>query len=121
MENRRQLSLETLWATKVFFQHWRLNRWVSTGKVELTESCWLWKGATNKEGYGLVGWGGNTRTVHRAVWEICYGPIPDGIHVAHACDVRNCVHPDHLWLATRKENMQDASRKGRLVRKAIIQ
>jgi len=32
----------------------------------------------------------------------------------HHCDVRHCVRPDHLFLGTHTENMQDAARKGRL-------
>ena len=42
------------------------------------------------------------------------GPIPVGQHVLHACDVPLCVRPDHLFLGTHRQNMEDAARKGRL-------
>lgn len=34
--------------------------------------------------------------------------------MCHVCDVPRCVNPTHLFVGTRKENMQDARRKGRL-------
>ena len=36
-----------------------------------------------------------------------------GIQVLHTCDTRDCVNPDHLFLGTNTDNMQDASKKHR--------
>jgi len=77
--------------------------------------CWLWTGATSDSGYGWFGvsGSGNTRSAHRVSYELHVGPIPNGLHVLHHCDVRHCVRPDHLWLGTRSDNMQDMLAKGR--------
>lgn len=87
-------------------------------KVEfVTESgCWLWTGKINtKTGYGIA-WivGQGECYAHRRSWELFKGQIPDGVYVCHRCDVKCCVNPDHLFLGTQTDNMQDAARKGRV-------
>lgn len=51
---------------------------------------------------------------HRASWELHNGPVPEGLMVLHHCDVRNCVNPEHLFLGTNKDNLEDCARKGRM-------
>lgn len=85
-------------------------------KVEKTKGCWEWTGSTNNHGYGRLFWASprTTRAAHRISWELCNGPIPDGMHVCHHCDNRKCVRPDHLFLGDDAANMLDARLKGRL-------
>ena len=80
--------------------------------------CWIWQGSHYWHGYGacsrpLFGEG----YAHRWSWAIHHGPIPADMHVLHRCDVRNCVNPDHLFLGTQKDNMDDMRRKNRDARK----
>lgn len=86
-------------------------------KVRKTESCWLWTGAIQSAtGYGAlqVGTHGRPRAgaTHRLSWEMHFGPIPEGMDVCHACDVRSCVNPAHLFLGSRLDNMRDSKAKG---------
>ncbi|MER3405479.1 MAG: hypothetical protein C4289_10265, partial [Chloroflexota bacterium] len=89
-------------------------------KVQKTDGCWYWLGQVNKDGYGYLGVGsklnGTKRLVkaHRVVFELAFGPIPEGLEVCHHCDEPRCVRPDHLFLGTHADNMVDAFRKGRL-------
>ncbi len=77
--------------------------------------CWLWQGGRTGKGYGAIGVEGKTKGVHRVAWELVNGPIPDGMLICHHCDIRNCINPEHLFLGTHTDNMQDALKKGRLV------
>lgn len=75
--------------------------------------CWIWTASTDIYGYGIVGVGGRNKGAHRASWEIHNGPIPEGLKVLHHCDNPPCVRPNHLFLGTQKDNMDDMNAKGR--------
>lgn len=85
-------------------------------KVNKTDTCWLWTGFLNHDGYGRVGPRKGVHTgmrAHRWAWESVNGPIPAGMELMHTCDVRACVRVDHLRLGTHSENMADCFQKGR--------
>jgi hypothetical protein len=75
--------------------------------------CLLWDGAKNHRGYGLMSFQGKLQSTHRIAWQVANGPIPEGKHVCHKCDVRNCIEPKHLWLDTHQGNTRDKVAKGR--------
>lgn len=78
--------------------------------------CWIFTGATNDAGYGIVGMGRrgepNDRA-HRVVFRHYCGPIPGGMFVCHECDTPACCNPHHLFLGTNQDNVNDMVRKGR--------
>ncbi len=80
------------------------------------DGCWSWTGTKCTKGYGLISVGHKGQIkAHRLSWEIHYGPIPEGLCALHRCDVRDCTRPDHLFLGTRKDNMDDMFSKKRNV------
>src|SRR3990167_5642169 len=83
---------------------------------EPTSGCWLWVGAWIHGYAGIWPATGGIIRVHRLIWFLTHGPIPDGLFVMHKCDVRCCVNPTHLVLGTNLDNLEDASMKGRLLR-----
>jgi hypothetical protein len=75
--------------------------------------CWDWNGALNKDGYATFSIQGKSYRANRFSWEMHNGEIPDGINVLHKCDNRACVNPNHMFLGSQKDNVQDAISKGR--------
>lgn len=75
--------------------------------------CRVWPGAT-RYGYGVMFAAGESWLVHRLVWMLNNGPIPDGFVVCHSCDNPPCAELSHLWLGTHDDNMADAGAKGRI-------
>lgn len=85
-------------------------------KVEKTETCWLWV-AAKRNGYGVLGRGKRGEPLvyaHRLSYQIHNNSIiPHGKEICHACDVRACVNPHHIYLGTRSDNMRDAWERGK--------
>lgn len=70
------------------------------------DGCWQWIGAVSDLGYGTVSLTGEkTKHAHRAVFELYYGPIPQGLVLDHICRNPGCVNPEHLEPVTQRENM----------------
>lgn len=79
-------------------------------KVDRSGECWIWKGAHDAAGYGDMGRDGRA---HRVSYALAFGPIPPGMWVLHRCDNPPCVRPEHLFLGTHQDNMDDMNTKGR--------
>lgn len=78
---------------------------------EPNSGCWLFTGGGTR--YGLIWVDGKQCLAHRVMWELVKGPIPEGRAICHHCDVGFCINPDHLFVGTQQENIQDSIRKGR--------
>jgi hypothetical protein len=95
-----------------------LDRFMGKFEPEPNTGCWLWSGTLNQYGYGVFSMPGGTpkALAHRVAWSLLRGEITSDQNVLHKCDNPPCVNPDHLFLGTRKENVEDMARKGRGVR-----
>ena len=75
--------------------------------------CIEHKGKPRPNGYVRITVNYKSWYAHRYAWFIKHGEIPEGMDVCHKCDNRRCHNVEHLFIGTRKDNMQDAKQKGR--------
>lgn len=83
-------------------------------KYTVTESCWEWVANKNQRGYGIFSLNDKSVGAHRVSFLISKGEIPIGLCILHSCDNPSCVNPEHLFLGTHQDNMDDRSAKGRV-------
>jgi hypothetical protein len=81
--------------------------------VDPLKGCWEWQAVLSKEGYARISFDARSDYGHRVAYIVFKGKIPDGLCVCHTCDNPKCINPDHLWLGTHQQNMEDRDRKGR--------
>lgn len=70
----------------------------------VTNGCWTWAGSKDKDGYGNTKVAGKHAFAHRAMYQVCRGPIPEGMQLDHLCRNRACINPAHLDIVTSFEN-----------------
>ena len=83
----------------------RLLEYFSEG---LPETCWIWKGPVDPEGYGCLKIDGVIYKAHRLVYEYYSGQTPSIL--CHRCQPKPnklCVNPSHLHNGSRRDNRRD--------------
>jgi len=88
-------------------------------KVEKTDTCWIWKANSICDGYGFIKVNKTNIRAHRFSYQLHYGKFNKELHVLHKCDNRLCVRPDHLFLGTNKDNVDDKVSKDRQAKGSI--
>lgn len=72
--------------------------------TETDTDCWEWHGPATRRGYGIV----RSILVHRTLYELMVGEIPEGLQLDHLCRNRRCANPTHLEPVTAAENNRRA-------------
>lgn len=76
--------------------------------------CWNCISHTkDKDGYIKISRNGKHLRLHRYVYELEKGEIPNGYVVQHLCDNPSCFKPEHLVASTQLENTRQAYYKNR--------
>jgi len=68
------------------------------------DTCWVWIGQTDKDGYGKYYRQGRTFRAHRFAYQLLVGPIPPGLTIDHLCRNPGCTYPAHMECVTIREN-----------------
>lgn len=79
------------------------------------KECWICNLKGSQAGHIRIRLDDKSRMmVHRLAYEAYHAePIPKGLQVNHHCDNPKCFNPNHLYLGTQKDNMQDRSKRNR--------
>ena len=88
-------------------------RWLAFVPARPADGCWLWRGAKDRDGYGVIADAGRTLAAHRVGFELYKRPLPPGALLMHSCDTPSCVNPAHLSIGTKRANAADMTAKGR--------
>ena len=88
--------------------------------IDVIGDCWVYRGATNHNGYAIMSVGGKrVARAHRVAYRLAHGPIPAGLHVDHVwlkgCRHRACVRPEHLEAVTQRVNNRRSAEKRRIL------
>ena len=94
-----------------FNKKWKLNE--ETG-------CWDWKGATQGGKYPMFSFPVKTelgsatvnKLAHRLSYELYKGEIPKDMSVRRSCNNPKCVNPEHLFLSSRQQTIDDKYARG---------
>jgi len=61
--------------------------------------CYIWRGGKHEQGYAMMRYNGEMRTVHSVMAELKYGERPTkytGTRATRTCGNKLCVNPDHI-------------------------
>ena len=101
-----------------FNRYLRFKSFLSYVKIGSPDECWIWKGSYTDNNRGQFKLYNKVTKASIAAYRLFIGTIPKRkgkkkLCVCHSCDNPPCVNPNHLWLGTKKQNMEDMVRKGR--------
>lgn len=100
-------------ASELCHEHQLLKTYWENVDIKGQDKCWEWQGSKTQAGYGLIYWYGKLQYAHRLSLQFIGQAIPDRYHVCHKCDNPSCVNPNHLFVGSPRDNMQDKVSKGR--------
>ena len=87
--------------------HGRFDLYYTHGPID---QCWEWRGQARDNTYPLFELRKTVSATHVA-YCLEYGDFEG--QLLHSCDNPPCVNPNHLFLASQKDNIQDMISKGR--------
>lgn len=84
----------------------RLARFLETQDMGYSSPCLVSLISKDPQGYTRIKVDGVRHLMHRLVYEMRVGPIPEGLELDHLCRVRHCANPAHLEPVTPQVNQR---------------
>jgi hypothetical protein len=104
-------------------KHWTLSDILDNTRKE--DDCLIWRGGTHAQGYGMMRYETEMRTVHSVIAEIKYGVKPTkytGTRVTRTCGNLLCCNPDHIIIVDAGSLQRgNAADRGRFTDEEIIE
>jgi hypothetical protein len=91
---------------------WLLDRLKKRIIINPITHCWEWQGSKYRRGYGKIQVRARMKAAHRMMWMCAHGDAKE-LNVLHKCDNPSCINPEHLFLGTQADNVQDKVIKNR--------
>lgn len=88
-----------------------MERFWSKVKINDITDCWEWVSSRNNRGYGNFWYNGTSTKAHRMSYWLTFGSLDKDVLVCHKCDNPPCVNPNHLFVGTAQDNVQDRNIK----------
>lgn len=84
-------------------------------EYEIKNSCWecISHVQHSRKRYVKIRRGGKKVFLHRHIYRLFVGPIPDDMVIRHKCDNPKCINPEHLEIGFVADNNKDARDRGR--------
>ena len=87
-------------------------------RIDDETGCHLFTGVLDRDGYGQVHAAATAKQLkvtraHQMAYKTFVGDYEKGLLVCHTCDNPTCINPDHLFVGTNNDNVQDMVKKGR--------
>ena len=75
--------------------------------------CWLWTGNRHARGHARLTIKGRNHAVHRLMYELRRGPIPENKILLRRCQHPHCINPGHYRLVTHAQKGRLLQQEGR--------
>lgn len=112
----RSLTFHLSTVHKINIKHYKQSEeYKHNLKIELLrlsehdDDCIIWNGYVFSDGYG----GYESKRVHRLSYELFKGKLDQNKLVCHTCDNPRCINPEHLYLGSNQDNMNDMKERKR--------